>query len=305
MGKQVQDPPVTAVVLNWHGRPDTLRCVHALAALSYPQLSLVLIDNGCAEFSAAELTAIFPRTQYLRTPVNLGFAGGADLGMRQALAAGAHYVWFLNSDAAPEPEALHELVAVAAGDPRNAIVSPKILLPAPQRLDSIALRVDLRSGRLYLIGHDEIDQGQYDSLGAVDAVSGCAMLVSRAACEQFGGFDESFFAYVEDVDLCLRARAAGWRVCVAPRARVVHHRAPATTAARQSVSSLYYATRNHLTLIRRHAPPPRLPRLVTVLTLNLAYALRTGGRRPWPRLRAVVRGWLDYARGISGPGSGF
>jgi GT2 family glycosyltransferase len=220
--------------------------------------------------------------------------------MRAALADGAEFVWFLNNDAAPEAEALGELVRVAQSDAGIAVVGAKVLLRHdPGRLDSIALHVNLRTGRIYLTGHDEVDRGQYDRLTDTDAVTGCAMLVRRAACEELGGFDERFFAYLEDADLCLRARAAGRRVLAAPRARVLHNR-PVAARGRQSVASLYYTTRNHLMLIERHGVGParrrRLQRAV-VVALNCAYALRGRGRMV--RLRAVRRGVRDYRRGVT------
>lgn len=288
---------VGIVVLNWHRRGDTLECLRALRGLVYPSFFVVLIDNGCEEFSAEELARLADDACYLRTPENLGFAGGSNLGMREALRRGAEYVWFLNNDAAPEPDALRELIAVAEGEARPAIVGAKILsADDPTRLDSIALGVDLRFGRVLLVGHDELDRGQYDGLVDPAAVTGCAMLVSRAACERSKGFDESFFAYLEDADLCLRARALGLGVAVAPRARVLHKR-PTATGARQSTLSLYYATRNHLTLVDRHGRGPRLRRRILralVVAYNVAYALRGGGSRS-ERVRAVWRG----ARGRS------
>ncbi|MFI5394388.1 MAG: glycosyltransferase family 2 protein [Candidatus Binatia bacterium] len=296
-------PPVGVVVLNWHGRADTLQCLRSLAALTYPQRSVILVDNGCQEFSPDEVAALVPGAQYLRTDTNLGFAGGANLGMRAALARGAAYVWFLNHDAQPEPQALTELVAAARADATRGVVGPKIVQQRdPRRLDSIALRIDLWRGRIYLVGHDAVDQGQYDGLAEVDAVTGCAMLVSRVACERLGGFDERFFAYLEDADLCLRAHAAGFRVWAAPLARVLHNRAPATHG-RQSVSSLRYTTRNHLLLMRRHSPCTGARRALlvgAVVALNLAYAVRAGDDVP-ARLRAVWRGVRDYARGAVGP----
>jgi len=294
-------PRVGVVVLNWHGRDDTLRCLAAVAALSYPNRQLILVDNGCADFSAAAVAGLVRNARYLRTDVNLGFAGGSNLAMRDALEAGADYVWFLNNDAQPEADALTELLAVATRDPGIAVVGPKILqLRDPRRIDSIALRLNLHSGRFSLIGHNELDQGQYDQLSAVDAVTGCAMLVSRTACEQLSGFDEAFFAYLEDADLCVRARAAGYCIGVAPRARVRHKREPATRG-RQSVSSLYYTTRNHLMLIQRHTAAPRLLRLVFAAALNAAYAVRSGGGMPLARLRTVWRGIRDFRRGVTGP----
>lgn len=294
-------PFVGAVVLNWHGRAETLQCLRALAALRYPNLSLVLIDNDGREFTPEEVARLVTRSRYVPTDVNLGFAAGSNLGMRQALQDGADYVWFLNNDAQPEPDALAELVEIARGD--AAVVGAKILQARDaRRLDSIALDINLRSGRIYLTGHDEIDRGQYDSLRDTLAVTGCAMLVSRTACEQLGGFDECFCAYLEDADLCLRARAAGLRVVAAPRARVLHRRAPATCG-RQSAASLYYTTRNHLMLMDRHGIGPawsRRPRVAWVIALNMAYALRAGGGFPRQRLVAVWRGVRDYQRGVVG-----
>ena len=296
------EPRVGVVVINWHARDATVVCLQALQGLVYRNWVLVLIDNDCDDFCADEVRALVPGARYLRTDANLGFAGGSNLGMRQALADGADYVWFLNNDAAPEPQALDELIRVAQTDSRIAVVGAKILLgDHQQRLDSVALDVNLRWGRVYLRGHDEVDVGQYDTLTDTAAVSGCAMLVGRAACERLGGFDERYFAYLEDADLCSRARAAGFRVMAAPRARVAHHRAAATSN-RQSVASLYYAARNHLLLVERHGSGTALHRRLRrcfVAALNYAYALRSGKGR-LARLQAVRRGVQDYHRGITG-----
>jgi GT2 family glycosyltransferase len=295
-------PLVGVVVVNWRRRDVTLECLAALARLDYPSRRLFLVDNGCSDFSADEVAASLPGGAYLSSEANLGFAGGSNLGMRAALADGAAFVWFLNNDAAPEPAALAELVAVAEATPALSIVGAKILRKDdPRRIDSAALAVDLRTGRMLLVGHDEEDRGQYDALSRVDAVTGCAMLVRREACERLGGFDESFFSYLEDADLCLRARRAGFGVAFAPRARVLHDR-PAASRGRQSVASLYYTTRNHLLLMRRHGAGLRWPRLraAAVLALNVAYAARPGAGTARERLGAVWRGALDYRRGAGG-----
>lgn len=294
-------PPVSVVVLNWHRRADTLDCLRALAATSYPDLSAVVVDNGCSELSAQTVRQVIPTGRYLHSPANLGFTGGANLAMRDALGTGAVYVWFLNNDALPEPDALSRLVARLQDEPATAIAGPKVVQhDRPAHLDSVALTISLRSGRLYLLGHDEVDHGQYDHLATVTAVTGCAMLVRAKVCAGLNGFDDSYFAYLEDADFCLRARAAGGTVAVVPQARVRHRRAPAT-AGRQSAVSLYYTTRNHLALLRRHAPRRgRRLREVFVLGLSLAYALRAPGAARRGRCEAVWRGMRDYRRGVSG-----
>jgi hypothetical protein len=300
-------PSVGIVVVNWRRREVTLACLKALQGLDYPDWRLFLVDNGCEDFTAAELERLFPGVAYMRTAQNLGFAGGSNAGMRAALAAGAAFVWFLNNDAEPEPEALRELVAAAERSPPAAVVGAKVLQKArPERIDSVALHLDLGWGRVLLLGHDEVDRGQYDDLADVDALTGCAMLVRRDALARLGGFDESFFSYLEDADLCLRARAAGLRVAAAPRARVAHDR-PVATRGRQSAASLYYATRNHLELVRRHGRGPHWRsalRAAVVFALNLAYALRAGDGPARARVAAVWQGLRDYRLGRFGARDG-
>jgi hypothetical protein len=296
-------PLVGIVVVSWNDRPATERCLEALRHLAYPRWLLVLVDNGGTDLSAEEITRRAPGATYVRNPTNLGFAGGCNRGMTAALARGAEWVWFLNQDAVPEPDALAELLAVAQQPPHPALLGAKIVqYQRPERLDSIALDVDLASGRIRLLGHDELDRGQYDRVRAPLAVTGCALLVQRAACERLGGFDETYFAYLEDADLCLRARDAGLAVAAVPSARVRHDRAPAARG-RQSASSLYYACRNHLVLLARHAPrPPWRARLrgAVVVARYLAFALRGGPAGAAARLDAVRRGARDYAAGVMG-----
>jgi GT2 family glycosyltransferase len=295
-------PPVGVVVVNWQTPEATRRCLDAVSRLTYPRCSVVLVDNGCADFAAAAV----PHAIYVQTETNLGFAGGANAGMRAALASGAEWVWFLNSDARPDPDALDELVAVATQPPVPAIVGAKILCgQQADVLDSAALHVDLETGRVRLLGHGEIDRGQYDALSDPIAVTGCALLASRSVCERFGGFDADYFAYMEDADLCLRIREAGLRVAFAPAARVLHDRELAGRG-RQSLDSLYYSTRNHLMLLQRHCPSAPWQRKVQelrVLALSAAYALRAGRPR-WAAVRAVRRGIADFRANVVGAGAG-
>jgi len=295
---------VVAVVLNWHARETTLECLAALGAVEYDDLSVVLVDNESADFRDHSFPATPPVT-YLHSPVNLGFAGGCNLGLRHALERGAGFVWFLNNDARPEPDSLRRLVAAAAAAPASAVLSPKIVrhATAPPRIDSIAVDIDLASGRFRLIGHDEVDDGRYDDHHHVDAVTGCALLLRGDIAAALGGFDDRYFLYLEDLDLCLRARAAGGGVVCVPAARVHHDRLPARRG-RQSEDSLYYTCRNHFLLMETHGSggaARRVLRVATILGLNVAYALLDDPRRAPRRLRAVLAGARDYARRRFGP----
>ena len=138
-------PSVWVVVLNRRGRAYTIDCLRAVARLSYPNLSLVLIDNGSQDFSAEEVTQQLPGAHYLRVAINRGFTGGVNLGIRTALEHGGEYVFLLNNDATIDADAIGELIQVAQSDPHIGIVGAKLLqLDAPGRLESAGLSVDLR-----------------------------------------------------------------------------------------------------------------------------------------------------------------
>jgi GT2 family glycosyltransferase len=271
--------------------------------MTYRNWFAVVVDNGATDFKSGALDAQLPGSQYVRSAANVGFAAGANLGMYAALARGAEWVWFLNDDAVAEPDTLAALLAAARQPLQPSVLGPKIVQHAhPERIDSIALDIDLDRGRVYLLGHDEIDRGQYDHVRESLAVTACAMLVRRDVCESLAGFDERYFAYLEDADFCLRARVARLRVAAVPGARVLHDRAPATRG-RQSPSSLYYACRNHLMLLAAHAPQsPSRSRLrsARVLAGYIAFALRGDPSGAATRLGAVGRGARDYMRGILG-----
>lgn len=297
-------PRVAVVVLNWYGRDDTLRCLRSLAERSGAGCSLWLVENASREFTADEVAGLVPGGRYLRSATNLGFAGGCNLGIRESRRDETDFVLLLNNDTIIAPDAVTGMVQTAEADPAVGVVGAKLMQTGtPTRLECVALRVDLRWGRVYQTGFDETDHGQYDGLTDVTAVSGAAMLVRRTVWERLGGFDERYFAYFEDVDLCLRARREGFKVRVAPRA-VVWHKGRASTGGVVPPQSLYYATRNHLMLMAEHGRggrAARAARSMTVAFLNAAYALHRGHGSRVARLLAVSRGVRDYGRGVVGP----
>src|SRR5947199_350495 len=111
-------PKVACVVLNWNRWADTIECVNALKECIYPQLSLIIVDNGSTDDSLARIRSAHPKVLLLESGKNLGFAGGNNIGIRYALAHGADYVWLLNNDTTPAPDAVAALVAKALADQR-------------------------------------------------------------------------------------------------------------------------------------------------------------------------------------------
>lgn len=241
---------VTTVVLNWNNAQDTLSCLDSLAKLDYPNPWIIVVDNGSTDDSVARIRAAHPAVDLIETGENLGYAGGNNVGIRHALAGGADYVFLLNDDAIVAADALSLLLQAAQARPSAGFLGPMVRTrEQPDRI--------LTAGGLFgphmtpsLRGFGTLDQGQYRGVEEVDFLSGCALLVSRAALEAVGTLDERYFAYGEDVEWCFRGRRAGFKVLFVPQAVVWH---PDTSLRDQnSPRVMYYITRNHLLFLRQH-----------------------------------------------------
>ena len=292
---------VAAVVLGWNGRDDTLACLRSLRAATYAPLSVVVVDNASTDGGPEAVEREFPEARLIRLAENRGFAGGVNVGVGAALADGADAVLLLNNDTTVEPGFLEPLVDAASTTGVGAACA-QILDAARGTIWYAGARYDPRrghQGRHTGYGHPPLPPATepYET----DRACGGAMLVPRSAFERVGDLDESLFAYAEDVDWSLRARAIDLRIVVVP-ASVVRHRVSAATGGASSPDSLYYALRNGLIVAERHA---RLGRVGTLRRRGEtagafgAQALRSPSR--WAGIRAVADGLFDARRRRLGP----
>lgn len=295
-------PYLCAVVIAYNQWKQTLACLHALSGVTYPAWTVLLVDNGSTDGTTEAVAQAFPQVCVLRLDDNQGYAGGTNIGVAQTLADGADYILLLNNDVLVPPDAPGALVAAAEADPRIAAVGPKVYYAdEPQRLQSAGGTIDWRTMRSRLTGEGEWERGQYDCPRSVDFVSGCAMLIRAQAWRTVGEFDPAYFLYYEEVDWCLRAQQASWKVIYIPWTAVWHADRISTGIEPGLVT--YYTTRNPLLLARRYAD--RWTRLAVYLD-----ALWRAGRslRHLPassrRSQALATLWAirDFFSGQSGRG---
>lgn len=294
-------PLVVIVVLNWNGRQDTLDCLRSLSSLDYPHARLLVVDNGSEDGSEEAFRRARPDLEILQTGANLGFAGGNNQGIERALQLGAEYVLVLNNDTEVDPGFLDAMVARAEAEPRVGIVGAAITYADdPRRLWAFGGgRFDVATGRVRHLQRP-VDEDALETRGTVHFyVTGCAMLLRREVIETVGLLDTAYFHFCEDVDLCLRAEAAGFVARVAGEARIVH-KVSATTRV-DSPLFLYYNLRSRLRLVSRFGPPgsPRAGSLVLLWLRLWRPAMLSGmGVAGW---RALWRAWGDFRRGVEGP----
>jgi GT2 family glycosyltransferase len=279
---------VTAVIVHWQDAADTLGCVESVRAEG--GIELVVVDNASREPIGA---ALGRRARCLRSPENRGYAGGANLGIRAALDAGADVVLLLNNDVRLHPGANAAALDALAGDARIAAVGPKVLAREnPSRLWLAWGDVTWGQSLVALRGAGKADGPAFSRPADVDWIAGCAMWLRRAALEAVGGFDEAFFAYHEEVDWCTRARAAGWRVRYTPAAVVTHTGRGAAGGPAAVRIRKYFAARNSILFARKHATWLQGTKLAGFLAMSLPLQLLWH----WPRGTADEV-WLKF-RGV-------
>lgn len=240
-----------AVVVNWNGGEQNLACIGSLYAQG-PELGLiVLVDNGSHDGSCELVERHFPQVRVLRHGANLGFGAGSNAGLEQAFAAGAETVLFFNNDATLPAGTLRTLLDALERLPAAGLVGPRVLYADdPGRVWSAGGAVTWRQNLTRLVGHGKRDGPRYRSTREVDFLAGCVLLVRAATLRDVGGFDAELFAYNEDVDLALRARAAGHGSWLVGEASALH--APSSsTGGGYNARRKYMMGVNSVWLLRR------------------------------------------------------
>lgn len=292
-------PEVAIIILNWNNAPDTIECLKSVGRLDYPNYCVLVVDNGSRDTSVALITTHFPQVEILRNSQNLGYAGGNNVGIRRALHMGAEWVLILNNDAIVARDCLIELVQATRCFPRGGALGPVVY--QADSLDEIqAAGGHFSSGLKYSWhGGGETSTGLFGRVHEVDLLPGCALLLSRRALEQVGLFDERFFMYREDIDLCLRLSTAGYGLYLVPSAHVWHRRPSLGKQIPPHV--VYYMTRNSLLLVNKLGQPAEMLRFLWQdITAYILWKLSPRWQGMQPQAAARLDGVKDYLLGRLG-----
>lgn len=257
---------ISIILVNWNGKEDTLACLASLRKLKVKSLKLkvIVVDNGSTDNSVEVIREKFPDVEVIETGKNLGFAGGNNVGIRKALEDGADFVWLLNNDTSVDENALIALLE-AYKDPRVGIAGSKIYFAPGHEFHKDKYQknelgkviwyagglIDWQNVYASHRGVDEVDTGQYDTVMETPFVTGCSMMVKKQVFEKVGLLDEKLFAYLEDLDFCLRAKQVGYTLLYEPQSKLWHKNAGSSGVG--SDTHQYYMTRNRLFIGMRYA----------------------------------------------------
>jgi GT2 family glycosyltransferase len=293
----VRPPPkaIAVVIPSWNSLSLLPRCLDSLVSQG-AELELMVVDNGSRDGSVAYLTE--RGVPHVSLPGNVGFAAAVNLGAREVSAAA---ILALNADTALEPGCAGRLLDGLEADPSLAGVQPLILQLGGEPRTAGAVEAArlysagqalTRDGRAFELGAGEAQAGAHLRPGEIFGVCGAACLLRRRLFDDLGGYDESYFAFYEDVDLNVRARIAGWRFSYVPEA-VVWHVGNASWEQgfeRPGAENARLVARNRLATQVKFMPLAAVPRIAAVEVGSLA---RAASQR---RLGATLRGKLEALR---------
>src|SRR5262245_20263014 len=262
--------PFAVAIVNYNTREH----LHACLTTVQPEApsEVVIVDNGSSDGSVEMVHANHPFVALCANKVNLGYGAAAN----QAIArCTAKYALLLNSDTLLQPGALRALTAYLDSHPRAAIVGPRLVnpdgtlqvscYPFPTPLNTFVGNTSLSRLIRYVpaLRNHYLLTWPHTSDRVVPWVKGAALAVRREAFEAVGGFDESFFMYSEETDLCFRLSAAGWRVYFAPVTTVVHTGGASTTQLRTDMAVQFFVSLRKF--YQRHYSKTRLVELVIIV----------------------------------------
>lgn len=276
-------PSVLAIVVTHNGRPWLKDCLVGLNTQSYPLLDVLVVDDASPDaFEQPRLKRVAKRHLkgrrwgYVRTPRPLGFGGAINWALSR-VRTDADLLLFIHDDAALDRRSVERMTARILIDDHTAIVGPKIVAwDNPARLEEIGMAAD-RFGYPYKgLEEDELDLGQHDASSEVFYVTTTCMLVRHDVFRQLRGWDARLRAFAEDLDLCWRARLAGFTVRTEPRAKARHAIALAK-GYRESpfTPARYFIRRNRLRTVFKNVSTLRLLTLVPQFIL-LSFAEMLG-----------------------------
>jgi GT2 family glycosyltransferase len=283
------------MVLNWNGLRWLEPCLAAVLAQSSPaEVDTWLVDNGSTDGSLDYVRRRFPSVRVLALGRNFGFGAAYN---RAVEATSAPLLALLNNDTVVQPGWLDALTARLDSAADVAAVGSKLLyLDRPAIINHAGGRLTIL-GAAYDVGFGQPDGARFDQAGSTGCATGAALLMRREAFVAVGGFDERYFAYFDDADLCWRFWLSGRRVLFEPAARVLHAYGGSSGAGRLAPLRIQHGQTNRLQNMLKHLETRTL---LAALPASLAYdVLRAGqlGRMSsgrLPALRALVRGWSTF-----------
>ena len=232
------------IIVNWNGKKFLQNCLDSVYKQTYKNFQVYFVDNGSIDDSSEFVNENYPKVTIIKLDKNYGFAKGNNIGIKEAFKDElVEYIVCLNNDTIVDKNWLKELAKTAQKGNTIGAVQSKILLCNKKTLHSTGgiLKIDFSSESR---GFGEKDKNQYDHDEEVEIAIGCSLLIKRHILKTIGFFEERFFCYKEDDDLCIRIKLFGYKIFYSAKSIVYHFHS--STFKAKSYKKLYYNERNRI-----------------------------------------------------------
>ena len=290
------------VILNWNGKKFLEKFLPGIIRHSYPLAEIIIADNASSDDSLAFLDNNHPEIRIIRLDQNFGFAGGYNLALKQVEAE--NYI-LLNSDIEVTEGWIAPVLDLMQADPSIAACQPKIRSyfdrdkfeyagAAGGYIDKYGY--PFCRGRLFQ--SIEKDEGQYDRATEVFWATGACMFVKADVFHKLGGFDDDFFAHMEEIDFCWRAKNQGYKIMFCPDSTIYH--IGGGTLPKNNSRKTYLNIRNNIIMLYKNLEPERLTRVLAArLLLDYAAALKFLVDGGYKDMTAVIQAHWYFWRNLS------
>jgi GT2 family glycosyltransferase len=299
---RVTQSDVFVVVLNWNRWPATQACLESLAALDYERKRVILVDNGSEDAPSRDEALRLGADEFFQTGANLGYAGGNNIGLRHAIAAGADFAWIVNNDTIADPDSLSRLVEAAAENPTVGVLTTNVRHADGRPARDVAFSGGARNAPWSYFGRLDpvVCDGCGEGFHAAGGVRGPSLFFRAAALADAGLLDEDYFHYYEEIDLVERLRRKGWPAGLACKAIVAHE--GGGTLSYETGQSIYYLFRNYLLFRKKlyRESPLSAPMRQPLRFLRYLIAARHTSKGDLIPLSAHLLAFIDAVRGRHG-----
>lgn len=208
-------PLVFVIVVNYNGINYLKTCLSSLEQQTYPYYKIIVFDNASTDNSAQFIRENFPKVRLIQSEKNLGFAEGNNLAIKFALDHKADYVFLVNNDTDAEKDLIEKLINTGESNDSIGIAGPAVLdLKNKSSIQEMGMSID-RFGYPFALKNAQ-------NVSCIFFVSGCAMMIKSELLKRIAFFDEKYFMFAEDLDLCWRAQLAGYKIAVNENAKIYH-----------------------------------------------------------------------------------
>lgn len=282
-------PLVSIITVNYNSTEVTVEMLRSIQRLGYASLEVIVVDNASREDPGARLREVYPGVRLIVSPVNLGFSGGNNLGIR---VANGKYLFLVNNDTELTAGLIEGLLGIFRRYPDAGMACPKFhYFYHPGIIEYAGYNaLNVWKGSCTMVGNKERDEGQYDVEGSTNFAHGGAMMVPASVVAAVGEMPECYFLYYEELDWSEQIKRKGYKIYYQPHALIYHKES--MSVGKKSLVKTYYHCRNRILFMRRNVGSGALAAFGLYFTFftipknSLVFLIR----REWDHLGAFWRG---------------